>query len=64
MMRGSNKLVADLSIWSKVFEWFYRASMRQSKAISDKLIGLDFNRDVHPTVVAGKVLFWFGGTMA
>jgi len=59
---GSNKLVADLSIWSKVFEWFYRASMRQSKAISDKLIGLDFNRDVHPTVVAGKVLFWFGGT--
>lgn len=58
----SNKLVADLSVWEKVFNWFYRASMMQSKAISDKLIGLDFNRDVHPTVVAGEVLFWFGGT--
>jgi len=58
----SNKLVADLRVWERVFNWFYRASMRQSRVISDKLIGLDFNRDVHPTVVAGKVLFWFGGT--
>ncbi|MEM1610407.1 MAG: hypothetical protein QXQ57_02025 [Sulfolobales archaeon] len=49
-------------MWEKVFDWFYRASMKQGKVISDKLIGLDFNRDVHPTVVAGKVLFWFGGT--
>jgi inositol-phosphate transport system substrate-binding protein len=59
---GKNVLVADMKIWYRVFEWFYQASMRQKKAIWDKLIGLDFNRDVHPTVVAGKVLFWWGGT--
>lgn len=57
-----NVLVADMRVWYSVFDWFYQASMRQRKVIWDKLIGLDFNRDVHPTVVAGKVLFWFGGT--
>jgi inositol-phosphate transport system substrate-binding protein len=57
-----NKLVAEMKVWEKVFDWFERASMKNMGVISDKLIGLDYNRDVHPTVVAGKTTFWFGGT--
>ncbi|MEM0088069.1 MAG: extracellular solute-binding protein [Thermofilum sp.] len=59
---GTGKLVADMKVWRKYFEWFYEASMARSKVISDKLTALDWNRDIHPTIVAGKVLFWMGGT--
>jgi len=58
---ASGKLVADMNVWKKVFDWYYLASMQQYKVISDKITSLDFNRDVHPTVVSGKVLFYMGG---
>jgi len=58
----TGKLIADMKVWRKVFEWFYEASMARRKVILDKLTALDWNRDIHPTIVAGKVLFWMGGT--
>lgn len=57
----TGKLVADMKAWKKTFDWFYEASMQKGKAISDKITSLDFNRDIHPTIVSGKVLFWMGG---
>jgi inositol-phosphate transport system substrate-binding protein len=58
----TGKLIADMKVWRKVFEWFYEASMARREVILDKLTALDWNRDIHPTIVAGKVLFWMGGT--
>lgn len=57
----TGKLIADMRIWRKTFEWFYEAS-RVRKVILEKITALDWNRDIHPTIVAGKVLFWMGGT--
>jgi inositol-phosphate transport system substrate-binding protein len=59
---STGKLIADMKVWRKVFEWFYEASMARRKVILDKLTSLDWNRDIHPSIVAGKVLFWMGGT--
>ncbi|MCC5998494.1 MAG: extracellular solute-binding protein, partial [Thermofilum sp.] len=59
---ASGKLVADMQVWKKVFEWYYLASMKQYKVTLDKLTSLSYAKDVHPTVVSGKVLFWMGGT--
>jgi len=58
----TGKLVADMRVWRKYFEFFYKASMQNYRLISDMLTSLDWNRDIHPTIVAGKVLFWMGGT--
>jgi inositol-phosphate transport system substrate-binding protein len=59
---ASDKLVADMKVWKKVFDWFYLASMQQYKVISDKITSLDLNTGVLPVVAAGKPLFVIGGT--